>query len=57
MSYKGRKTRPPAKDGGSEDAFFARKWYNWNPGVVKWIQRQSHKRARRQAKKEIRNED
>jgi len=57
MSYKGRKARPPVRDGASEDAFSGRQWYHFNAGVIKWIKRRFHKRERRAAKKQIREEE
>lgn len=59
MSYQGRKALPPAKDGDTHDAFSA--WRTilvclGRAGVIKKTRRRFHKRTRREAKKELRDD-
>ena len=46
----------PAKDGYEQDAYYARRFYNWRAGIVKKIKRRTHKRERQEAKAEIKKE-
>jgi len=57
VSYKGRKSRLPVRDGASDDAFSGRRWYHFNAGTIKWIKRRFNKRERQAAKKQIRGEE
>jgi len=60
MSYRGRKALPVSKSADEYDAFSS--WRRWlkgleRPGIIKGIRRKFHKRARREAKNQIRNEE
>lgn len=60
MSYKGRKALPVSKSADEYDAF-SRNWRRWlvglsRPGVIKRIRRRFHKRARREAKQDLKEE-
>jgi len=56
MSYKGRKTLPPVRDGETFDAFSKnwRRMLHWHSQQIKRVKRRFNKRARRESNDSIR---
>ncbi len=48
-----RKGRRQKLNGSEVDLIYCKKWYNWSPGITKWLKRNMSRRFRKDQKKEI----